>query len=104
MNKDTYIEMCEMLGQEVDEALLPYEIEDFPIDVQQALEVYKLMKDEWDAMSGQYLGKSLIGIRDLLDALEIPKDEHTMMIKLIRQFDLVRTDIINQKSPEKPAS
>ena len=51
MTKERYIEMCELLGDPINEDELPYEIDDFPLVVQQALEVYGLLRDEWDVMN-----------------------------------------------------
>jgi hypothetical protein len=71
MTKDTYYEMCEMLGNEPVESEIPVEFEDFSFEVQQAFNAYRMLRDEWDTMSGTYLGKSLIGIKDILEATEV---------------------------------
>jgi len=103
MTKQQYVEMCEMLGDPINDADLPYELEDFPVEAQQALEAYHLLKDEWDTMGGNYLGKQLIGVRDILEIVGIEEQEISFSIRLIRLFDSIRADIINKKTP-KPAS
>lgn len=95
--------MCEMLGDPVIEDDMPYEIDDFPLEVQQALEVYALLRDEWDTMNGNYLGKNMVGIKDILEVVEIEREESPFIIRLVRLFDKLRSDIINKKA-EKPAS
>ena len=76
MTKDQYFEMCEMLGSEPKESEIPIEFEDFPIEMQQAFSAYKMLRDEWDGFNGVYLGKSLIGIGEVLTATEIdPEDQ-----------------------------
>jgi hypothetical protein len=67
MTKDQYFEMCEMLGSEPSDSEIPVEFEDFPFEVQQAFNAYRMLRDEWDTMNGTYLGKSLIGVRDILE-------------------------------------
>lgn len=105
MTKETYFEMCDMLGEEPIEENIPLEIEDFPFQVQQAMLVYRMLRDEWDGFSGTYFGKSLLGIKDLLEAVEIEEDEHKLIITLIRQIDNIRSNEINNKRNQaKPAS
>jgi hypothetical protein len=105
MTKDQYFEMCEMLGNEPVESEVPVEFEDFTIEVQQAFNIYRMLRDEWDTMNGNYLGKSLIGIKDVLEATEIEPSEQKFIVMLIRMIDNVRSDEINnKKKTEKPAN
>ena len=105
MTKDQYFEMCEMLGNAPVESEIPIEFEDFTIEVQQAFNIYRMLRDEWDTMNGNYLGKSLIGIKDVLEATEIEPSEQKFIIMLIRMIDNVRSDEINnKKKTEKPAN
>jgi len=105
MSKDQYFEMCEMLGSDPLESEIPVEFEDFPIEVQQAFNAYRMLRDEWDTMNGNYLGKSLIGVKDVLEATEIEQSEQKFIIMLIRMIDAVRSDEINNKKKmEKPAN
>jgi len=105
MTKDTYFEMCEALGNEPLESEIPVDFEDFPLEVQQAFNAYKMLRDEWDTMSGVYLGKSLIGVKDILEATEIDISEHKLVIMLIRLIDNVRSEEINNKKKmQEPAS
>ena len=105
MSKDQYFEMCEMLGSEPLDSEIPVEFEDFPFEVQQAFNAYRMLRDEWDTMNGNYLGKSLIGVKDVLEATEIEQSEQKFIIMLIRMIDTVRSDEINNKKKmEKPAN
>jgi hypothetical protein len=105
MSKESYFEMCEMLGSEPLDSEIPVEFEDFPIEVQQAFNAYRMLRDEWDTMNGNYLGKSLIGIKDVLEATEIEPSEQKFIVMLVRMIDAVRSDEINNKKKmEKPAS
>lgn len=105
MTKDQYFEMCEALGTEPLESEIPVELDDFPIEVQQAFNVYRMLRDEWDTMSGIYLGKSLIGITEVLSATEIDPEDTKFITLLVRNIDQVRAQEINSKKANtKPAS
>lgn len=104
MTKQAYFDMCEMLGSEPIESEIPIEYEDFPIEVQQAFAVYRMLRDEWDTIGGNYLGKSLIGVKDVLEATEIEPDEQKFIVMLVRMIDEVRSDEINKLKNEKPAN
>ena len=101
MTKDMYFEMCEALGNEPIESEIPVDYEDFPLEVQQAFSVYRMLRDEWDTMNGLYLGKSLIGIKDILEATEVESDEHKLITMLVRMIDSVRAEEINRKEQNK---
>jgi len=105
MTKEQYFEMCEAMGSEPVESEIPTEFEDFPLEVQQAFNAYRMLRDEWDTMTGSYLGKSLIGVKDVLEATEIEPSDQKLIIMLIRMIDAVRSDEINNKKKmEKPAN
>ena len=105
MTKETYYDMCEMLGEEPVEENIPVELEDFPYEVQQAMLVYRMLRDEWDGFSGIYFGKSLLGITEILNAVEINQEDHKFIITIIREIDTVRSNEINsKKNNEKPAT
>lgn len=104
MTRDAYFEMCELLGNEPVEEDIPVEFDDFPLEVQQAFGVYRMLRDEWDTMNGVYLGKSLIGIKDILEAVEIDHTEHKFIIMLVRLIDEVRSGEVNKKKADKPVS
>jgi len=97
--------MCEALGSEPLESEIPVEFDDFPLEVQQAFNAYRMLRDEWDTMSGTYLGKSLIGIKDVLEATEVDVSEQKFIIMLIRIIDAVRSEEVNNKRKmQEPAS
>ncbi len=104
MTKDQYYEMCEALGTEPRESEVPVELDDFPIELQQAFAVYRMLRDEWDSMSGIYLGKTLIGITEVLQATDIEPEDNKFIITLVRLIDQVRAKEINSKKAQKPAS
>jgi hypothetical protein len=104
MSKEAYFEMCAALGNEPKEEDIPVEFDDFPLEVQQALIAYRMLRDEWDSMNGIYLGKSLIGIQEVMEATEIDLEDRKFITMLVRTIDSVRIQEINNKQKtEKPA-
>jgi len=105
MTKEAYFELCEVMGNQPIDEEIPVEFDEFPIEVQQAFSVYKMLRDEWDTMSGVYLGKSFTGIRDILEYAEIEESEQKFIVSLVRIIDTVRSNETNSKKmSEKPAS
>lgn len=103
MSKQAYFEMCELMGTEPIESEIPVEYDDFPLEVQQAFTVYKMLEDKWDPMSGMYFGKSLVGIKDLLETCEVDPEDHKFTVLLIKVIDNVRSKEIAKKH-EKPTN
>ena len=101
MTKAAYFEMCEALGSEPIEEEIPVEYEDLFVDVQQALGIYHKLRDEWDTMNGNYLGKSYAGILDIFSILDVPVEDHKTMFDLIGIIDAHRSKAIADKKPKK---
>ena len=100
MTKEAYFEMCEMLGSEPIEAEIPIEFSDFPTEVQEAFGLYQKLRDDWDGMSGSYMGKHLEGIRDLFLIQEVPVEDHKTMLELISLIDRHRSKSIADSKPK----
>ena len=92
--------MCEALGSEPIESEIPVEFDDLLLDVQEALTIYGTLQDNWDTMSGAYLGKNFIGLTDILELYGIEDRKTTFSI--LRKIDNIRGDIIASKK-KKPA-
>jgi hypothetical protein len=91
-----------MLGEPIVESNIPVEFDDFPLEVQQAFSVYRMLRDEWDTMNGNYLGKSLIGIKDVLEATEIDLQDQKFIVVLVRLIDDIRSNEINKLKQAEP--
>ena len=102
MTKQQYFEMCSQLGTEPLEHEIPVELDDLPLEVQQALLVYRMLKDDWEGFNGIYLGKSYIGLTEILHYTEIEPEDHKIILTLIRIIDSIRSNILNEKQ-KKPA-
>ena len=100
MTKDRYYEMCEALGDEPVPEDVPIEYEDLLVDVQEAIDIYSKLKDEWDTMNGEYLGKSYSGIYDIFEILEVPKEDRKVIFNLIGIIDRHRSEAIAANKPK----
>lgn len=101
MTKETYFELCEALGSDPIEEEIPVEYEDFPHEVQEAISVYYKLRDEWDTMSGTYMGKSYAGFSDILDILEIPKEDRKYLLDWLAVMDAERCKILADAKPKQ---
>jgi hypothetical protein len=99
MTKESYLEMCELLGTEPVESEIPIEFEDLYDEVQEAITVYNMLQDNWDTMNGLYLGKILNGIVDIFSIAEI--EDRQTCYKIIQLLDSSRSKVINEKKPAK---
>ena len=105
MTKEQYYEMCEQMGTEPNEDELPVELADFYPEVQLLLSIYGILRDEWEFVGGNYLGKNLNGILDLFDVYEVDNLDKRLYLQIIHVLDSVRIEYIKQqqKQQEKPA-
>lgn len=100
MTKEAYFEMCDALGNEPIEEEIPIEYSDFPVEVQEAIGVYHRLRDEWDTMNGNYMGKSFVGLRDVLDILEVEFVDRKMVLDWIGVIDATRSETIANAKPK----
>lgn len=73
-NAETYFKICEQLGQDPDPDLIPPELEDFPIEVQAAIDVYNKLGDKLVADIG-YLGKDWTAVQYFEKVYDIENKE-----------------------------
>lgn len=105
MTKEQYFEMCEQLGTEPVEEEIPVEFDDFAMEAQLAISIYSKLRDEWEYINGNYLGKNLNGIFDLFDVYEVDQKDKKFYLELIHIIDSTRIDEIRKSKPiQKPAT
>ena len=100
MTKDLYFEMCSALGTEPIEEEIPVEMEDFPEEVQEAITIYYKLRDDWDTMNGVYMGKSYVGLRDILDIMEVPLKDRKYILEWVSVMDASRSKMIQAQRPK----
>ena len=100
MTKEAYFEMCELMGSEPIDEEIPVDYEDLFVDVQEALGIYSKLKDEWDTMNGNYMGKNYAGLLDIFTVLDVPVEDRKTMFDLIGLIDKYRGDAIAARKPK----
>ena len=88
------------MGEEPNPDDIPVEFDDLLVDVQEAIGVYYKLRDEWDTMNGDYLGKSYSGIGDIFDILEVPVEDRRTLFDLIGMIDHHRSKAIAENKPK----
>lgn len=84
MTKDKYLTICEQMGQEPNEEKCPPDFEDFPLPVQQAIEVFNKLGDRVYPDIG-YMGKCY-------DAIDLHMEVAGVYNKEIFLETLIRLD------------
>lgn len=101
MTKETYFEMCEMLGQEPVESEIPVDPNDFPLLVQDTLSIYNLLEDRWDSMGGGYLGKNYSTVFNFFGLYNIEEYEALLVLDILQHVDSVRAKLVAEKLKTK---
>ena len=95
---DMMIQMEEN-GMEVDWSELDKnEGENWPLLFQQGFSVWNSLTDQWDGMSGNYFGKQMSGIKDIMNILEI--EEQKEVLKIVRIIDGKCATEVNKKNKD----
>lgn len=85
---ETYIKMCEQLGEEVDYNKMPPSYEELPWYVKDAMEIFNSLPDTFTSgMSPIYIGKDLSSLDTLFDLYSIDSDYRLLAFKVIRFLD-----------------
>jgi len=98
---ETYLEMCEMLGEEPVEENMPIEYSELPILIQQCFVIHRTLADIWDTMNGNYLGKDYSIVFKLFDLYEIEQDERLFLLEILNTIDNIKSKNIADKIEQK---
>lgn len=71
MSLETYLKVCEQLGQEPDPNRMPPTAEDFPYEVQVAFFIHDMLPPKIEGMSGTYMGRDINPLSFLYDIYEV---------------------------------
>lgn len=86
---DKYLLICEQLGQQPDPSKMPLTSSDFPEEVQVAFFIFSMLSDNWDGMSGTYLGKNWTIVFELFDLYGIEDRITTLYFMKLYEYVLV---------------
>jgi hypothetical protein len=98
MTKDAYLDMCEQLGTDPNPQEIPITLEDLPIEVESAYNVYNLLPDKIDSFNGVYYGKELDKAPIMLEFLEICSKKD--IFKLVIIIDSLEKEEINRRKKD----
>ena len=99
MDVDRYLAICEQLGEEPDLSQMPLEISDFPEEVQEAFFIYSFLEDNWDGMSGTYLGKIWSSVDTYLNIFEIA--ERKVIVTFMKMIEILTVNQRNKDAERK---
>lgn len=84
MTRKQYLMMCEQLGNEPIESEIPADFTDFPYEVQEAINIFSILPDNWEGMLGTYMGKDYSILPYLFDEIfEVSDKKQSMQLILI---------------------
>ena len=96
MTKEQYLDMCEQLGSEPLQEEIPADFEDFPYPVQVAINIFYILPDIFEGMSGTYMGKNYSILPYLFDEIyEVENKQQTL------QFILMIGNIVSSQYAAK---
>jgi len=93
---EQYLKMMDQLGQEPNLDEIPPELDDFPLEVQEAFVVHLMLPDKWDGASGQYMGKDWAALEPLLNINEIPTADRKILCFFLKFIESANTININE--------
>ena len=86
-------------GMEVDWSVLDEAAgENWPWLFQDAFSVWNSLTDQWDGMSGSYLGKQMAGIKDIMEILDI--EDPREVLKIVKIIDNKYGKEVNKKNKD----
>ena len=96
--------MCEQLGNEPIPEEIPLEFGDFPFMVQEAIQIFSILPDNWEGMSGTYMGKDYTILPYLMDSIfEVVNKQQTMQTLLTIGSIVMKNRIQEQKIRDRKA-
>jgi hypothetical protein len=98
---ETYLEMCEMLGEEPVEENMPIEFSELPNLIQQCFVMHRTLTDIWDTMNGNYLGKDYSIIFKLFDLYEIEQGERLFVLDILHTIDNIKSKNVADRIEQK---
>lgn len=69
---------------------MPLELSDFPVEVQVAFFIFGFLEDNWEGMSGSYLGKNWGSIEYLFDLYDVQEPKTVLYIMKVYEGVLIQ--------------
>ena len=78
---------------------MPLDTSDFPVEVQVAFFIFTLLEDNWDGMSGTYLGKFWGNLQYLFELHEV--EEKVVTLRIMKMYESILVNHRAQKAEQK---
>jgi len=78
---------------------MPLETSDFPSEVQVAFFIFGFLEDNWEGMSGTYLGKKWHNIEYLFNLYQV--QEQTTILYIIKLWENILVEYKSDKADKK---
>ncbi len=86
----------DQLGQEPNMDEMPPELDDFPLEVQEAFLVHLMLPDKWDGASGNYMGKDWSALEPMLNVNNIEQKDRKILCFFLKFIESANTMSINE--------
>jgi|TARA_R110001592_G_scaffold54396_4_gene166450 hypothetical protein len=101
MNIDQYLLMCEQMGWEPKEEDIPIEVDSLSYEAQCALILFQALPDNWEGMSGSWMGKDYSGLMAIMDIHQM--DSKKEIFTLLKSAEAEAGKYYAQKQKERDA-
>jgi hypothetical protein len=91
--------MCEQMGWEPDEDRMPIDPSNLSLEAQQALIVLNSLPDNWEGMSGSWMGIDYSGLSAIMDIYEV--EDRRAVFELLQQCERELGKYYQQKQKEQ---
>ena len=87
-SKDRYLEVCEATGTEPVEEDIPSELGELTYDAQLAMIIFDACPENWEGMSGSFLGKRIECLPALFQIYNVEKDEERQIFDYFKVIEM----------------
>ena len=103
MDSEQYFQMCEQMGWEPKEEEIPKDPSYLSYDVQCALLLSNSLPDNWEGMSGTWMGKDYSGLMDIMDIYQIDNKKDVFTLLKVAEHEASKFYSEKQKQQESLA-
>ena len=101
MSTEQYLLMCDQMGWEPKEEDMPLEVDSLSYEAQCALILFNALPDNWEGMSGSWMGKDYSGLMDIMDIYDM--DNRKDVFHLLKAAESEASKYYAQKQKERDA-
>ena len=101
MTRERYFEDCEATGSEPVDSEIPVSQSELSENSLEALTIFNACPDNWEGMSGSYLGKRIECLPALFDIYQIEQIDHRQIFEL---FKIIETEYYKYTQQQQKAA